>query len=120
MKRIVFSLLVMMFAQAVAWGAPILTDANLSVRQVVAGLSAPTTMAFIGANDFLVLQKNDGRVRRVTAGALQAAAVLDAQRSCNLPPYLASSATQADSFVNSINAYLTAGRRRNCAFRSSI
>ena len=77
MQRIIIFLFAMVLGAEVVWGAPILTDPGLSVRQVVAGLSAPTTMAFIGANDFLVLQKNDGRVRRVTAGVLQSAAVLD-------------------------------------------
>jgi glucose/arabinose dehydrogenase len=34
------------------------------VTEVVAGLNAPTAMAFIGPGDILVLQKNDGQVRR--------------------------------------------------------
>ena len=34
-------------------------------------------MVFIGANDILVLQKGDGRVRRVTNGLLQPGQVLD-------------------------------------------
>ncbi|HVF64853.1 MAG TPA: PQQ-dependent sugar dehydrogenase [Casimicrobiaceae bacterium] len=52
-------------------------DSNLQVREVAAGLAAPTAMAFIGTNDILVLQKNDGRVRRVLNGVLQAGQVLD-------------------------------------------
>lgn len=52
-------------------------DSSLQVREVTGGLSGPTGMAFIGANDILVLQKNDGRVRRVQNGVLQAGAVLD-------------------------------------------
>ena len=47
------------------------------VTEVVAGLNAPTAMAFIGPGDILVLQKNDGQVRRVIAGALQPTPVLD-------------------------------------------
>jgi len=57
--------------------AQTLRDPTLRVDLVVSGLSAPTTMAFIGPNDLLVLQKNDGRVRRVTGGVLQPNAVLD-------------------------------------------
>ena len=34
-------------------------------------------MAFIGPDDILVLQKNDGKVRRVTGGVLQSGQVLD-------------------------------------------
>ncbi|MBI3326662.1 MAG: PQQ-dependent sugar dehydrogenase, partial [Nitrospinae bacterium] len=40
-------------------------------------MSLPTSMAFLGPNDMLVLQKDDGRVRRVLNGALQPGAVLD-------------------------------------------
>ncbi|MGB8509788.1 MAG: PQQ-dependent sugar dehydrogenase [Pyrinomonadaceae bacterium] len=50
---------------------PRMTVTNLSVRTVVAGLDQPTSMAFIGANDFLVLEKASGKVRRVTNGGLQ-------------------------------------------------
>jgi glucose/arabinose dehydrogenase len=62
---------------ASAFAAPSLNDPTLQVEQVVAGLSLPTTMAFIGPNDILVLQKDDGKVRRVTNGVLQAGEVLD-------------------------------------------
>ncbi|HEX8071695.1 MAG TPA: PQQ-dependent sugar dehydrogenase [Pyrinomonadaceae bacterium] len=55
---------------------PTMTDANLTVRQVVAGLDQPITLAFIGHNDLLVLEKASGKVRRVTNGAL-GATVLD-------------------------------------------
>src|SRR6185295_19292908 len=54
---------------------PAMLDPNLSVTTVVTGLSQPTMMAFIGANDFLVLEKDTGRVRRVTNGALQQTAL---------------------------------------------
>jgi aldose sugar dehydrogenase len=47
------------------------------VTEVVAGLNTPTAMAFIGADDILILQKNDGQVRRVIAGVLQPAPVLE-------------------------------------------
>ena len=57
--------------------AQVLTDNRLRVTQVVAGLSAPTAMAFIGPRDILVLQKNDGRVLRVINGVLEPGQVLD-------------------------------------------
>ncbi|MBI4589907.1 MAG: PQQ-dependent sugar dehydrogenase [Candidatus Rokubacteria bacterium] len=52
-------------------------DGRLTVRPVASGLHAPTTMAFIGPDDILVLQKNDGRVRRILGGVLQPGEVLD-------------------------------------------
>jgi aldose sugar dehydrogenase len=55
---------------------PSMLDPNLSVKTVVTGLSQPTSMAFIGHNDFFVLEKNTGKVQRVTNGAVQST-VLD-------------------------------------------
>jgi aldose sugar dehydrogenase len=65
-----FSLVSMAAAQTV-------TDPRLRVSEVVSGLSQPTAMAFIGPGDILVLQKGDGRVRRVINGVLQPEQVLD-------------------------------------------
>ena len=36
------------------------------MRAVVTGLTQPSTMAFIGENDLLVLEKSTGRVQRVS------------------------------------------------------
>ena len=56
---------------------PSMTDPNLSVKTVVTGLSQPTSMAFIGNNDFLIFEKNTGKVQRVTNGVIQTPPVLD-------------------------------------------
>ena len=45
-------------------------DDNLTVSTVIAGLDQPTSLAFIGANDFFVLEKATGKVQRVVNGAL--------------------------------------------------
>ncbi len=58
-------------------GAQTLNDPNLQVEQVVEGLSFPTSMAFIGPDDILILQKGDGWVRQVVGGVLQPGQVLD-------------------------------------------
>ena len=55
---------------------PTMLHPNLSVRTVVTGLTQPTTMAFIGENDLLVLEKGTGRVQRVVNGAIDST-VLD-------------------------------------------
>jgi glucose/arabinose dehydrogenase len=55
---------------------PSMTVSNLGVRTIVSGLDQPTSMAFLGASDFLVLEKASGRVLRVKNGAVQGA-VLD-------------------------------------------
>lgn len=49
---------------------PSVVDPALAVRIVVTGLNQPTTKAFIGQNDFLVLEKPTGKVLRVTNGVL--------------------------------------------------
>jgi uncharacterized repeat protein (TIGR01451 family) len=56
--------------------SPTMLDPNLTVSTVVSGLAQPTGLAFLGANDFLVLEKASGKVQRVVNGALQGA-VLD-------------------------------------------
>jgi len=56
---------------------PSLVDPNLAVRTVVSGLATPTSMAFLGPDDFLVLEKNSGKVQRVTGGVLQPTPALD-------------------------------------------
>ena len=55
---------------------PTLEDPRLGVRTVVSGLVTPTSVAFLGPNDLLVLEKNTGKVQRVVNGRV-AATVLD-------------------------------------------
>jgi aldose sugar dehydrogenase len=50
---------------------PEMLHPRLAVRTVVTGLVTPTTLTFIGSDDLLVLEKNTGRVMRVTDGTIQ-------------------------------------------------
>jgi glucose/arabinose dehydrogenase len=54
---------------------PQMVSPNLAVRAVVTGLSQPTSMAFLGDNDFLVLEKASGKVKHVVSGAVQSTAL---------------------------------------------
>jgi glucose/arabinose dehydrogenase len=54
---------------------PQLVDPDLGVRTVVTGLEQPTSMAFLGDNDFLVLEKASGKVQRVINGVVQSTAL---------------------------------------------
>jgi len=56
---------------------PGVLDPNLAVSTVVTGLSQPTSMAFLGPSDLLVLEKASGKVQRVFNGVLQSPPVLD-------------------------------------------
>ncbi|HLJ97524.1 MAG TPA: TIGR03118 family protein [Gemmataceae bacterium] len=43
-------------------------DPNLGLRTVVSGLVSPTAMAFLGDNDFLVLEKTTGKIDHIVNG----------------------------------------------------
>ena len=49
---------------------------NLAVRTLVSDLVTPISLAFLNANDLLVLEKDTGPVRRVVNGSVQST-VLD-------------------------------------------
>ena len=51
--------------------APEVLDPDLAVRTAASGLSQPTSMAFIGDDDFLVLEKASGQVKRVRDGEVR-------------------------------------------------
>jgi aldose sugar dehydrogenase len=50
-------------------------DPDLSVRTAASGLVTPSSLAFLGANDMLVLEKNTGRVQRVINGQIAGTAL---------------------------------------------
>ena len=50
---------------------PVMLHPQLGVRTVVDGLDSPTTMAFLGPDEFLVLEKNTGQVKHVMNGEIQ-------------------------------------------------
>jgi glucose/arabinose dehydrogenase len=55
-----------------------MTDPNLQATvEIGSGLVQPIGIVFLGPNDYFVLEKASGQVKRVTNGALQAAPVLD-------------------------------------------
>ena len=45
-------------------------DSNLKTELVFKGLKFPTSMAFLGPNDILVLEKNNGTVKRIVNGTM--------------------------------------------------
>ena len=53
-----------------AAASPVMLDDNLTVSTIITGLDQPTSMAFIGLNDFLVLERATGKVQRIVNGAL--------------------------------------------------
>ena len=62
-------------AQEPAPEPPEMLHPRLDVRPVITGLTTPTTMAFLGLDEFFVLEKNTGRVLYVVDGAIQSTAL---------------------------------------------
>jgi len=58
-------------------GGPVAVDPNLRVELVTGEINFPTKMAFLGDNDLLVLEKNEGVVKRVLNGVVQNGSLLD-------------------------------------------
>ncbi len=58
-------------------GHPQIYDPNLHAEVVVEGLELPTTMAFLGPNDMLVLEKEKGTVQRIIDGKILPQPLLD-------------------------------------------
>jgi aldose sugar dehydrogenase len=56
---------------------PIISDPMLKVEKVLDGLSFPTGMAFLGLDDILVIEKNNGTVYRFLNGVMSKEPLLD-------------------------------------------
>ena len=67
----VFCLLSVVLCDNFATAIPRMNDSDLEVQTVTAGLLKPTSMAFLGPNDILVLEQQEGRVYRIIDGVLQ-------------------------------------------------
>jgi aldose sugar dehydrogenase len=58
-------------------GSAAISNSNLRVEEVASGLELPTTMAFLGPDDILVLEKEKGTVQRIVDGQIQPEPLLD-------------------------------------------
>jgi aldose sugar dehydrogenase len=68
---IFLSALIISGSVAKVYAQPEMLHPKLEVRTVVSGLATPTTMAFLGPDDILVLEKNTGMVKRIINGTVQ-------------------------------------------------
>ncbi len=50
--------------------SPTMLDDNLTVSTVITGLDQPTSMAFLAHNDFFILERATGKIKRIVNGAL--------------------------------------------------
>jgi aldose sugar dehydrogenase len=58
---------------------PIINDSGLRAEVVAEGLKSPTSMAFLGPDDILVLEKENGNVKRIVDGGVLDEPLLDVE-----------------------------------------
>jgi glucose/arabinose dehydrogenase len=63
-------------AQPISEG-PVINDVNLKAEVVFEGLESPTSIAFLGPNDILVLEKDKGTVQRIVNSNILAEPLLE-------------------------------------------
>jgi aldose sugar dehydrogenase len=72
-------LVALIWHYSVSYGSvePLLNNEKLVAEKVAGGLENPTTFAFVGADDILVLEKNKGTVLRIHDGEVSSEPLLD-------------------------------------------
>ena len=61
---------------------PIIKDTKLKAEIFAQGLKSPTSMAFLGPKDILVIEKEDGTVKRIVNGSIVATTITSSS-CCN-------------------------------------
>ena len=56
---------------------PVVNDPNIKIEPVYEGIDFPTSMAFLGPDDILVLEKEKGTVQRIVNGEMLDKPLLD-------------------------------------------
>jgi glucose/arabinose dehydrogenase len=79
---------------------PFIHDDKMTVQVVLGGLKFPTSIAFLGPDDILVLEKNEGTIKRIVNGAMLPEPVLDVNVSTELERGMLGIAVGEDSLAN--------------------
>ena len=88
-------------------GKPKLFDSKLKITTIAEGLSTPTTMAFVGPDDILVLEKDTGMVKRIVNGKVLAKPVLDVNVANSVERCLCGIAVSKDGSTTHVFLYYT-------------
>ena len=88
-------------------GKPKLFDSNLKITTIADGLSTPTTMAFVGPGDILVLEKDTGMVKRIVNGKVLAKPVLDVNVANSVERCMCGIAVSKDSTTTYVFIFYT-------------
>jgi glucose/arabinose dehydrogenase len=74
---VIFTAVFYIYSPVLGEEYPTVKDKRLAVELVVEGLKLPTAMDFLGEDDILVIEKDNGTVRRVINGTLLRNPILD-------------------------------------------
>lgn len=88
-------------------GEPKIFDSNLKISTIAEGLNTPTTMAFVGNDDILVLEKDTGIVKRIVNGNVLTNPVLDLNVANSVERCLCGIAVSNDGSTRHVFLYYT-------------
>ena len=88
-------------------GKPEIFDSNLKISTIAEDLKTPTTMAFLGNDDILVLEKDTGIVKRVVNGNVITNPVLDLNVANSVERCLCGIAVSSDGSTRYVFLYYT-------------
>jgi aldose sugar dehydrogenase len=84
----------------------IINDPLLKVEEVVRGLDLPTTMAFLGPDDILVLEKDKGTVQRIVNGIMLPEPLLDVNVATSIERCMCGIAVSKSNNIGSTYVFL--------------
>jgi aldose sugar dehydrogenase len=118
LRVIPFAILVLSFASAefIYYSAaePITNDHNLKAEIVYKGIDFPTSMAFLNSDDILVLEKNNGIVRRIINGMSLSEPLLDVNvANANERGLLGIAVAKNDGNTTNVFLYYTESKERD-------
>jgi glucose/arabinose dehydrogenase len=118
LRVISFAILVLSFASAefIYYSAaePITNDHNLKAEIVYKGIDFPTSMAFLNSDDILVLEKNNGIVRRIINGMSLSEPLLDVNvANANERGLLGIAVAKNDRNTTNVFLYYTESKERD-------
>jgi aldose sugar dehydrogenase len=76
-NAIIFLVIFAISSLGFAYAEPVAVEANLRIQHIFSGQFKPSNMAFVGPDDILVLDRNEGKVYRITGGIMASEPVLD-------------------------------------------
>jgi glucose/arabinose dehydrogenase len=94
-------------------GKPDIKDSRLKLEEVAANIELPTSMAFLGPDDILVLEKDKGTVKRIVNGKMLEKPVLDVNVASSLERGMLGIAIAKNKLSTTVFLYFTEARENN-------